>query len=162
MARRTTPRPASGRPGIQPRQPRQPRSRAGEASPAALAAGGAPLDARLEVERLDRLAELLDSRYRIPVVGWRFGLDAILGLVPGLGDAAAFGPSAYLIYRGYKLGVPRHVLARMAGNTALDFAVGSVPLLGSVFDVFFKANLRNIDLLKREIGRRGERAEPRA
>lgn len=152
MPPRTDPRPA----------PERPAPRAGGTATHPRPAGGAALDARAEIERLDRLAHLLDARFRIPGVGWRFGLDAILGLVPGLGDAAAFGPSVYLIYRGHKLGVPRAALARMAGNAALDFAVGSVPVLGSVFDVFFKANLRNIELLKREIGRRGERAEPRA
>ena len=115
------------------------------------------MDAEVEIERLDRLADLLDSRFRIPGLGWRFGLDSVLGLVPGVGDVAALGPSAYLIYRGARLGADRRTLARMAANAGVDFVVGGVPLLGDLFDVAFKANRRNIDLLKRDIGRRGGR-----
>lgn len=101
------------------------------------------------MEKLDRLADLLDSRYRIPLVGWRFGWDAILGLIPGVGDVAVAIPSAYLIYRAHQLGLPRRVLAGMAGNVALDTIVGSVPVLGSIFDVAFKANRRNFALMRR-------------
>ena len=144
-----------------PRAPARPTPPDGEALRASVPAVGASFDTRREIERLDRLANLLDARYRIPILGWRFGLDAILGLVPGLGDAVVFVPSLYLVYKGYRLGASRGALAQMVGNATLDFVVGSVPIAGSVFDLFFKANLLNIEILKREIGRRGERAEPR-
>ncbi len=108
-------------------------------------------DHRAEIEKLDRLADLLDSRYRIPVFGWRFGWDAILGLVPGVGDVAAALPSAYLIWRAHQLGLPRSAIVDMAGNVALDTVVGSVPILGSVFDVAFKANRRNFAVMRRHL-----------
>ena len=104
-----------------------------------------------ELDRLDRLADLLDSRFRIPGIGWRFGLDSVIGLIPGVGDVAALGPSAYLIYQGHRLGADKATLGKMAVNSGLDFAVGTIPVLGDLFDVGFKANRRNIDLLKRDV-----------
>lgn len=121
---------------------------------AAPSAGRAPLDARAEIERLDRLADLLDSRFRVPVVGWRFGLDAVVGLIPGVGDVAALGPAAYLVYRAHRLGADRRTVGRMALNAGVDFAVGGIPLVGDVFDAAFKANRRNIELLKRDLASR--------
>lgn len=98
---------------------------------------------------LDRLATLLDARYRIPGTPIRFGLDAILGLLPGVGDAAAAAPALYLIWRARRLGVPRHLLVRMIANVGLDTAVGSVPIAGGLFDLFFKASRRNHALVRR-------------
>lgn len=105
------------------------------------------------VEALDRLAWTLDSRWRIPGTGVRFGADAVAGLIPGIGDAATGLISAYIVLRAANHDVPRHVIARMVGNVALDTVVGSVPVLGSVFDLFFKANRRNIKLLRRHLER---------
>lgn len=104
-----------------------------------------------QLAELDRVATWLDSRWRIPGTSWRFGLDAVAGLVPGLGDAAGGLVSAWLILRARQLGLPTHVLVRMVGNVAIDTLVGSVPLLGSVFDVAFKANRRNIRLLRNHL-----------
>ncbi|MDB6452856.1 DUF4112 domain-containing protein [Falsirhodobacter sp. 20TX0035] len=104
-----------------------------------------------EIARLDRLAHRLDSKFRMPLLGFRFGWDGILGLIPGLGDAATALPSALIIHRAWKLGLPRATLARMALNTGADFAFGSIPVLGSVFDIYFKANLRNIALIRRHL-----------
>ncbi|MFD1704420.1 DUF4112 domain-containing protein [Methylopila henanensis] len=101
------------------------------------------------LDELDRLAHLLDSRWRIPGTNWRFGVDALVGLVPVAGDLSAALVSGYMIKRAHELGAPGHVLARMVGNVALDTVVGSVPILGSVFDVAFKANRRNMALLRR-------------
>jgi hypothetical protein len=81
-------------------------------------------------------------------------LDAVVGLAPGIGDLATGAISGYVIYRAARLGASPLVLGRMAGNIALDTVVGSVPLLGSVFDVFFKANVRNVRLLRRHLQRR--------
>jgi hypothetical protein len=100
---------------------------------------------------IERLADLLDARYRIPGTSIRFGIDAILGLVPGLGDAASALPALYLIWRARQLGLPSSLIARMLGNVGLDTLVGSIPLAGSVFDVFFKANRRNNALVRRHI-----------
>ncbi|WP_271199265.1 DUF4112 domain-containing protein [Methylopila turkensis] len=104
------------------------------------------------LDELDRLAHLLDSRWRIPGTNWRFGVDALVGLVPVAGDLSAALVSGYMIKRAHELGAPSHVLARMVGNVALDTVVGSIPILGSVFDVAFKANRRNIALLRRHFG----------
>lgn len=103
------------------------------------------------LSELDELAHLLDTRWRIPGTGIRFGLDAVAGLVPGAGDVATGAVSAFVIYKAAKLGAPSHLIARMAANVALDTVVGSVPVLGSVFDLFFKANNRNVAMLKRHL-----------
>jgi hypothetical protein len=109
---------------------------------------------RAALEELDWLADLLDTRWRIPGLNVRFGAEAVAGLVPVLGDLAGAAVSAYLIMRARELGAPRHVVARMIGNVALDTVFGSVPIVGSVFDVFYKANKRNIRLLKKHLEQR--------
>jgi hypothetical protein len=109
---------------------------------------------------LTDVAHLLDTRWRIPGTGIRFGVDAVAGLLPGVGDAATGLVSAYIIFKGSQLGASKGTLARMIGNTVLDTTVGSVPLLGSVFDLFFKANNRNVRLLRKHLEDRGK-AVPR-
>jgi len=126
--------------------------RAGALPPVAPTSGIRPADAALLAE-LDDLSRLLDSQWRIPGIGIRIGVDAIAGLIPGLGDLATGAVSAYIVLKVARLGVPSHVIARMVGNVVLDTAVGSIPLLGSVFDVFFRANNRNIRLLRRHLER---------
>lgn len=108
---------------------------------------------------LRRLAWLLDDAIRLPG-GYRIGLDGIVGLVPGIGDALGLAASAYIIVRAKGLGVPRIVLTRMIGNVALEFVIGLIPLLGDLFDFAFKANRRNLALMEqylvneREVRRR--------
>lgn len=104
-------------------------------------------DQRRVIARLARLAYLLDARFRVPGSEFRVGLDGLLGLIPGIGDTAALALSAYIIIEAQKLDVPAHVTARMIGNVALDFFVGTVPVLGDLFDFAFKANIRNLRLL---------------
>lgn len=103
-------------------------------------------DARLD--RMRAAARLLDSRFRIPGTNIRFGLDAIVGLVPGVGDFAGAIASAYFIYEAARLGAPGPVLARMVTNVGVEALVGAVPILGDLFDVAFKANNRNMRLLE--------------
>ncbi len=91
----------------------------------------------------------MDSVFRVPGLGIRFGLDSIIGLVPGLGDTVTSFVSLYILNVASRLGVPRVTLIRMAANIAIDFAVGSVPLLGDVFDVYWKANQKNVELVRR-------------
>jgi hypothetical protein len=100
---------------------------------------------------LDALAHSLDTQWRIPLTNWRFGLDAVAGLVPGIGDAAAGLISLYLVLRAANHGASGGLIARMVGNVLLDTAVGSVPVAGTIFDVYFKANQRNIRLLRHHI-----------
>lgn len=99
-----------------------------------------------------RLARLLDSAVAIPGTNVRFGLDALIGLVPGLGDVAGAAMSAYLVLLGSRQGISRAVLARMIGNVAVDAMGGSIPLIGDLFDVGWKANTRNLQLLERSLG----------
>jgi len=104
-----------------------------------------------EIARLSKLADLLDSRFRIPGTGIRFGVDSLLGLFPILGDGASALPAMYLIHRARRLGVPQALLNVMMANLAVDLAVGAIPVLGDFFDIAFKANRRNIALLKRHL-----------
>ncbi len=112
------------------------------------------------LERLEQLARLMDSRFRIPGTGIRFGLDPILGLVPGLGDAAAALPALYILFEARRMGVPVSLRIRMIVNIAIDFLIGAIPLVGDLFDVGFKANNRNVALLRRHLERRAMAAPP--
>lgn len=103
------------------------------------------------VDRARVLARALDSAVRIPGTNIRFGLDALLGLVPGLGDVAGAAMGSYLVVLGSRLGAPKPVLARMVANVALDTLAGVIPVLGDLFDVAWKANNRNMALLERYI-----------
>jgi hypothetical protein len=109
------------------------------------------LDRRLE--RLRRVSWMLDSAVRIPGTGIRFGLDSLVGLVPGLGDLLGGVFSLYIIAESARLGAPRGLLARMGWNVAVDTLVGEVPVLGDMFDVAWKANVRNLALLEDHLQR---------
>ena len=104
-----------------------------------------------ELEEVERLARLMDTAFRVPVIGYRIGLDGLLGLVPGIGDVATLLPAGYILYKARKMGVPNDVFLKMCANTGFDAALGSVPLLGDLFDVVFKANKRNVELLRQHL-----------
>ena len=111
------------------------------------------------LERLERVADRMDSFLRIPGTRIRLGLDSILGLIPGVGDALALVPAGYIVAEAWRMGAPNQLIGRMLGNVAIDAAVGTVPLLGDVFDVFWKANRRNVALLRKYVeARRGTAA----
>ena len=103
-------------------------------------------------ERLEQLSGKLDSVFRLGT-RFRVGYDAIAGLVPGLGDAAAMLPAAWIVLESYRMGLPRHKLIRQGLNVAVDTTFGSIPLIGSVFDAWFKSNLRNVDILRSHLNR---------
>lgn len=111
--------------------------------------GDGARDRQAHLTELAQLAALLDTRYRIPGTSWRFGIDAILGVVPGIGDTLAALPALYLIWRARQMGVPKSLLLRMIANVGIDTVFGSVPIAGTIFDVFFKASRRNVTLLRR-------------
>lgn len=100
------------------------------------------------IDRLDGYARLMDSQFRIPLTPVRLGLDSLIGLLPGIGDGVAFLLSLYPLMEAKKRGAPLTILLKMLLNTLVDFVVGSIPLLGDIFDVGFKANVRNVRLLK--------------
>jgi hypothetical protein len=99
------------------------------------------------LRRVSRLSRLLDEWMRIPGTSYRVGLDSLIGLVPGVGDAAGAFLSSYILYEAIKLGVPTSTLIRMVGNIALETVVGSIPLVGDVFDMAWKANKKNVALI---------------
>ncbi len=110
---------------------------------------------QVEVEdSLESLAKYLDDWVKIPVVGWRFGLDAIIGLIPNVGDTVTSLASFYILVAGVRYGVPKITLLRMAFNIGLDYAVGAIPVVGDAFDFFWKSNKQNMDLIReRGIGK---------
>ena len=112
------------------------------------------------VARITMLAHLLDNAFLIPGTNRRIGLDAIIGLLPGIGDAISTALSSYIIWEARQLGVPRWKIARMIGNVALDTAVGAIPLAGDLFDAAYKANQRNLRIVLEHLQRTG-RAGPR-
>ena len=91
----------------------------------------------------------MDDLFRIPVLGWRFGLDALVGLIPGFGDTASSLASFYILANAVRYGVPKITLLRMGLNLGIDYAVGSLPFVGDLFDAWWKSNRRNLDLLRR-------------
>ena len=98
--------------------------------------------------RLDALSRLFDIAFAIPGTNVRFGIEAILRLVPGIGDVAASALSCYLIYEARRLGVPSRIFARMLVNVAIEGVIGAVPWVGDAFDVAFRANRRSVRLLR--------------
>jgi hypothetical protein len=110
---------------------------------------------RAALDRIDMLATMFDTAFIVPGTNVRFGVESVLRLVPGIGDAAASALSCYLLYEAHRLGVPRLLFARMVGNVVLEGTVGAVPLAGDAFDVFFRANRRNVALLREHFARVG-------
>lgn len=120
--------------------------------------GRAPLSVRDEAEvlaRLEILTRLMDEAFVLPGTNVRVGLDAAIGLVPGIGDLLSASLSSYLVWEAHRLGAPRLLVARMLGNVAIDAVVGAVPLLGDAFDVLFRANRKNMRLLRRHLEKSG-------
>lgn len=105
------------------------------------------------MRRLERLAVLLDSAIVIPGTNFRFGADALIGLFPGGGDVVGAALSGYIVYESWRLGVPAASLGRMVANVLFDTALGAVPVAGDLFDALWKANLRNIDILRAHVRR---------
>jgi hypothetical protein len=104
-----------------------------------------------EDRRLETLTHWLDSKFRVPGTRFRFGLDGILGLIPGVGDSVTAAISLLLLREGIKKGIPARTLARMGVNLGLDWAIGAIPLVGDVYDFFWKSNTRNLKLLRRHL-----------
>lgn len=99
--------------------------------------------------RLDKLATLMDAAIVVPGTNIRLGADAVIGLIPGIGDLVSAGISCLIIMEARRMGAPNHLIARMIGNVAIDGLAGSVPIIGDLIDVAFRANLRNMRLLRR-------------
>ena len=98
---------------------------------------------------LERLGWIMDDLFRVPVLGWRFGLDAIVGLIPGFGDTATSLVSFYILGAAVRYRVPKVTLLRMGLNIGIDYVGGTLPIVGDLFDAWWKSNQMNVDLLKR-------------
>ena len=107
---------------------------------------------------LERLSWLMDDLFRIPVLGWRFGLDALVGLIPGFGDTATSLVSFYILVAAVRYRVPKITLLRMGLNIAIDYVVGSLPVVGDLADAWWKSNHMNVELLRRRANVPGEEA----
>jgi hypothetical protein len=112
---------------------------------------------RSQQDRSNSLAEVealawrLDNSIPVPGTGRRFGIDAVVGLVPVLGDVVSAGMGLFVVWRASRMGLPRIVVMRMLTVSAVDFVIGSIPLIGDAFDLWFKANTRNLGLLRRHL-----------
>jgi hypothetical protein len=98
------------------------------------------------------LAELLDQRFRIPCTSIRIGLDPLIGLIPGIGDTLANLAGSAILFIGAKFNLPKVVLLRMALNIALNTLIGAIPFVGDLFSIWFRSNVRNVQLLERYAG----------
>ena len=107
-----------------------------------------------DLARIRQLAQLMDNQFRVPGTNIRFGLDSIIGLVPGIGDVVTSAVPLWIIYQAQQAGVSRWTLTRMISNVAVDTVVGLIPLVGDAFDIIWKANAKNLKLLERELSRR--------
>lgn len=113
------------------------------------------IDLRARVERLDRLSRLLDIAFAIPFTKIRFGVDAIIGLIPGFGDWAGVLLSSIIVIEAVRIGVPRVLLARMVVNVAIEGALGFMPVAGDIADIFWRANRQNMALLREHLTAEG-------
>src|SRR6185369_14381256 len=100
-------------------------------------------------KHLERLGWLMDDMFRVPVLGWRFGLDALVGLIPGLGDTSTSLVSFYILAAAVRYRVPKITLLRMGLNIGIDYVVGSLPVIGDLADAWWKSNRMNLDLLRK-------------
>lgn len=103
------------------------------------------------MQRLQRLADLLDAAIGIPGTRFRIGLDGVIGLLPGIGDGATLVAGLWIVHRAHRLGIPKRLVARMLANVGIDALIGAVPVAGDLFDVFWKANQRNMRLLRKHV-----------
>jgi hypothetical protein len=110
-------------------------------------------DSAARLIRLRRLAWLIDAAFKLPGTGFRFGLNSVIGLIPVGGDAVLGALSLYIIYEAARLGVPAHKLVRMLANVGIEVVGGSVPVLGDLFDMALKANLRNLAVIEEHVRR---------
>jgi hypothetical protein len=108
-------------------------------------------DSAARLNRLRRLAWLIDGAFKLPGTRFRFGLNSVIGLLPVGGDAVLGALSLYIIYEAARLGIPPHKLARMLANVGIEVVGGSVPILGDLFDMALKANLRNLAIIEEHV-----------
>ena len=102
-----------------------------------------------ELKKVQDLANVLDTAVRLPVVGVNVGLDFLIGLIPGIGDATMTLAALRIVYLGRKMGVPEDIQSKMMRNVVVDFGLGFIPIFGDLVDIFYKANRKNVHLMER-------------
>lgn len=113
------------------------------------------------IQELRRISRVMDASIGIPGTKFKFGMDSLIGLIPGVGDMGGMIVSLYVMVRARDLGVSKGVMLKMLGNVLVDTGLGAIPVVGDVFDVFFKANMRNVDLVLGEISGEADDVEKR-
>jgi len=108
-------------------------------------------DAAAIRQRIEALEKVLEHGFRVPGIGYEFGLDALVGLIPVVGDFIGAALGAYLVWEAKNLGLPKWKLWRMSGNVAFDTAIGFVPVAGDALDFLFRSNTRNLKIVKRHL-----------
>jgi hypothetical protein len=103
------------------------------------------------LNRIRRVSHLMDTAFKIPGIGLKVGWDPIIGLIPGAGDLIATAISAYIVFLAARFRLPAGVLAKMVFNISLEAVIGAIPLLGDIFDAFYKSNARNLELLEHHL-----------
>lgn len=117
-------------------------------------------DKATTAEASRKLSLLLDDAFRVPGTNLRFGWDSIIGLVPGVGDAATMVLALVPVATAWKVGASRWMITRMLANVGIDATIGAIPILGDAFDLFFRANRRNSQLLKRHLDKQAQQNPP--
>ncbi|WP_320411959.1 DUF4112 domain-containing protein [Alteromonas aquimaris] len=102
-----------------------------------------------ELLEAQKMANTLDTAIKVPFIPFKFGLDSIVGLIPGVGDAVMLAAAMRIVYLGKKLGMPKPLIKKMVRNAALDFGIGFVPFVGDVVDFFYKANRANVKIMEK-------------
>lgn len=105
----------------------------------------------LLLTELQNIASWMDAKFIIPGTNIHFGLDSLVGLIPGIGDTIGLGVSGYIVHRAIQQGVPHHMKVSMILNILIDWAIGTIPVVGDIFDVKWKANIRNVALLRKHL-----------
>lgn len=117
------------------------------------------LNAKHEVEaaqlaRLESLADLMDTRFKVPLLPIPIGLDTIVGLIPGIGDTISLGVSGFIVAGSHRLNVPKRHLSLMGGNMLIDWIIGLVPIIGDLFDIGWQGNVRNVKIARAHLEKR--------
>lgn len=115
-----------------------------------------PVDQHQVLTRLEWISRMFDDAFRLPGTSIRLGWDAVLGLIPVVGDAATTAVSAYFVWEAHRLGARKRTLLKMLANVGVDFLVGTIPLVGDLVDVTWRANRKNMRVLVRELERQGK------
>jgi hypothetical protein len=110
-----------------------------------------PVERLATLNRIRKFSRLMDTAFRIPFTPFRIGWDPIIGLIPGLGDAIDTAMSAYILFLATRFQIPRNMFGWMVFNIALEAVVGTVPLIGDIFDAYYKSNIRNLALLEQHL-----------